>query len=55
MLLADFGTSYCKIFDTEADAQPRIVANRALPVPATGFSITCGVLEIGRPPCRDRL
>ena len=31
MLLADFGTSYCKIFDTEADAQPRIVATRALP------------------------
>lgn len=31
MLLADFGTSYCKIFDTEEDTQPRIVANRALP------------------------
>ena len=31
MLLADFGTSYCKILDTDADAQPRIVATRTLP------------------------
>ena len=31
MLLADFGTSYCKILDTDVDAQPRIVATRALP------------------------
>lgn len=31
MLLADFGTSYCKIRDTEANALPRIVATRDLP------------------------
>jgi len=31
MLLADFGTSYCKILETSADCKPRIVATRALP------------------------
>nr|WP_321465186.1 ATPase [uncultured Desulfobulbus sp.] len=31
MLLADFGTSYCKIVDTLRDETPRIVATRALP------------------------
>lgn len=31
MLLADFGTSYCKILDTGRDDGPRIVATRALP------------------------
>ncbi|MGE4559606.1 MAG: ATPase [Desulfobulbus sp.] len=31
MLLADFGTSYCKILDTDRDDGPRIVATRALP------------------------
>ena len=30
MLLADFGTSYCKIFDTRQDQSPRIVATREL-------------------------
>jgi len=30
MLLADFGTSYCKILDTLSDAPPRIVATRDL-------------------------
>jgi len=30
MLLADFGTSYCKILDTENDGAPRIIATRAL-------------------------
>jgi activator of 2-hydroxyglutaryl-CoA dehydratase len=30
MLLADFGTSYCKILDTERNETPRILATRAL-------------------------
>ena len=30
MLLGDFGTSYCKILDTGADASPRLVATRDL-------------------------
>ena len=30
MLLADFGTSYCKILDTESDLPTRIVATRDL-------------------------
>nr|WP_320010318.1 ATPase [uncultured Desulfobulbus sp.] len=30
MLLADFGTSYCKIFEPEQDNEPRIVATRSL-------------------------
>ena len=30
MLLADFGTTYCKILDTSEDASPRIVATRDL-------------------------
>ncbi len=30
MLLADFGTSYCKILNTDACEQPRIVATREL-------------------------
>ncbi|MHB1348321.1 MAG: ATPase [Desulfobulbaceae bacterium] len=30
MLLADFGTSYCKILDTAGDGSPRIVATREL-------------------------
>ena len=30
MLLADFGTSYCKILDTGADESPRLVATRDL-------------------------
>ncbi|MCL7487958.1 MAG: ATPase [Desulfobulbaceae bacterium] len=30
MLLADFGTSYCKILDTESGQPPRIVATRDL-------------------------
>jgi len=30
MLLADFGTSYCKILDTESEAPPTIVATRDL-------------------------
>ena len=30
MLLADFGTSYCKLLDTEADSIPRILASREL-------------------------
>jgi activator of 2-hydroxyglutaryl-CoA dehydratase len=30
MLLADFGTSYCKILDTESDLPPRIAATRDL-------------------------
>jgi len=30
MLLADFGTSYCKILDTSYDSGPRIVATRDL-------------------------
>lgn len=31
MLLADFGTSYCKILDTLSGEQPRVVATRDLP------------------------
>ncbi|MGD9948909.1 MAG: ATPase [Desulfobulbus sp.] len=31
MLLADFGTSYCKILDTAKTEKPHIVATRALP------------------------
>jgi activator of 2-hydroxyglutaryl-CoA dehydratase len=31
MLLADFGTSYCKILDTTIDAKPRIIPTRSLP------------------------
>lgn len=31
MLLADFGTTYCKLLDTERDEEPRIVASRDLP------------------------
>lgn len=31
MLLADFGTSYCKIVDTEQADPPRVVATRDLP------------------------
>lgn len=31
MLLADFGTSYCKILDTAEGDTPRIVATRSLP------------------------
>ena len=30
MLLADFGSSYCKLLDTQKDAQPKIVSNREL-------------------------
>lgn len=30
MLLADFGTSYCKILDTDKDTQPTILATRQL-------------------------
>lgn len=30
MLLADFGTSYCKIIDTESHTLPRIIATREL-------------------------
>jgi activator of 2-hydroxyglutaryl-CoA dehydratase len=30
MLLADFGTSYCKILDTSGDSAPRVVATRDL-------------------------
>ncbi|MBV5318332.1 MAG: ATPase [Desulfobulbaceae bacterium] len=30
MLLADFGTSYCKIIDTDYNALPRIIATREL-------------------------
>ncbi len=30
MLLADFGTSYCKILETDADTAPRIIATREL-------------------------
>ncbi len=30
MLLADFGTSYCKVLDTTTDAAPRILATRDL-------------------------
>ena len=30
MLLADFGTSYCKILDTASEGGPRIVATRDL-------------------------
>ena len=30
MLLADFGTSYCKILETGHDEPPRIVATREL-------------------------
>ena len=30
MLLADFGTSYCKILDTDVDRPPRIIATREL-------------------------
>ena len=31
MLLADFGTTYCKLLDTERDEVPRIIASRDLP------------------------
>ncbi|WP_448872372.1 ATPase [Desulfobulbus propionicus] len=31
MLLADFGTSYCKILETSAEVKPRIIATRTLP------------------------
>lgn len=31
MLLADFGTSYCKLLDTERDAGPHIIPSRKLP------------------------
>ncbi|WP_417911456.1 ATPase [Candidatus Electronema sp. TJ] len=31
MLLADFGTSYCKLLDTERDVAPRIIPARELP------------------------
>jgi len=31
MILADFGTSYCKILDTEKEDPPRIMATRDLP------------------------
>lgn len=31
MLLADFGTTYCKILDTEQEAAPRILPSRELP------------------------
>jgi len=31
VLLADFGTSYCKLLDTEQDAEPRIIPARELP------------------------
>ncbi len=34
MLLADFGTSYCKILDTETNQEPKIIATRDLD---TGF------------------
>ncbi len=30
MLLADFGTTYCKLFDTQRDTRARVVASRAL-------------------------
>ncbi len=30
MLLADFGTSYCKLLDTDTDAEPRILPTREL-------------------------
>ena len=30
MLLADFGTSYCKLMDTNSDAEPEIVASKEL-------------------------
>ena len=32
MLLADFGTSYCKILDTESREEPRILPTRDLPL-----------------------
>ncbi|NLZ16331.1 MAG: ATPase [Desulfobulbaceae bacterium] len=31
MLLADFGTTYCKLLDTERDEKPHIIASRDLP------------------------
>ncbi|MBM9614733.1 ATPase [Desulfobulbus rhabdoformis] len=31
MILADFGTSYCKIFEPEKETEPRIVPTRSLP------------------------
>lgn len=31
MLLADFGTSYCKLLDTEQNAGPKIIPSRELP------------------------
>lgn len=31
MLLADFGTSYCKLLDTEQNAEPQIIPARELP------------------------
>lgn len=31
MLLADFGTSYCKLLDTERNAMPEIIPSRELP------------------------
>ncbi len=30
MLLADFGTTYCKLLDTLQDTSPRIIASRDL-------------------------
>ncbi len=30
MLLADFGTSYCKLLDTESDASPRLIATKSI-------------------------
>lgn len=32
MLLADFGTSYCKILETESNEEPRILPTRDLPL-----------------------
>ncbi len=31
MLLADFGTSYCKLLDTEKSTEPKIIAAREIP------------------------
>ncbi len=30
MLLADFGTSYCKLLDTDSDVPPRLIATRSI-------------------------
>ncbi len=30
MLLADFGTSYCKLLETDSDAPPRLIATRSI-------------------------